>query len=160
MGTNQPVVQLKMENPPLAHLKTITHPSVLSSSKLPYEVTPEQAMSHEEVRSRLEASSQTLRAATDKVLNSIVSSLDNIPWVLLASLSMPKHLSAWFCKVWTLIFIGVILISHFNFYLLPFDCYLCGRLEIIRATKNMTKCSSHVFNVSSWLLRFQLHVGH
>lgn len=52
---------------------------LLCLSKLPYEVTPEQAMSHEEVRNRLEASSQTLRAATDKVLNSIVSSLDNIP---------------------------------------------------------------------------------
>ncbi|XP_034547372.1 ras GTPase-activating-like protein IQGAP2 [Notolabrus celidotus] len=50
------------------------------ASKLPYEVTPEQAMSHEEVRNRLEASSQSLRAATDKVLNSIVSSLDNIPY--------------------------------------------------------------------------------
>ncbi|XP_041643206.1 ras GTPase-activating-like protein IQGAP2 [Cheilinus undulatus] len=50
------------------------------ASKLPYEVTPEQAMSHEEVRNRLEASSLSLRAATDKVLNSIVSSLDNIPY--------------------------------------------------------------------------------
>ncbi|KAE8292285.1 Ras GTPase-activating-like protein IQGAP1 p195 [Larimichthys crocea] len=50
------------------------------ASKLPYEVTPEQAMSHEEVRSRLEASSLALRSATDKVLNSIVSSLDNIPY--------------------------------------------------------------------------------
>uniref|UniRef100_A0A7N6FD72 IQ motif containing GTPase activating protein 2 n=1 Tax=Anabas testudineus TaxID=64144 RepID=A0A7N6FD72_ANATE len=50
------------------------------ASKLPYEVTPEQAMSHEEVRNRLEASSLALRAATDKVLNSIVSSLDNIPY--------------------------------------------------------------------------------
>nr|XP_015827985.2 ras GTPase-activating-like protein IQGAP2 [Nothobranchius furzeri] len=50
------------------------------ASKLPYEVTPEQAMSHEEVRSRLQASSLTLRSATDKVLNSIVSSLDNIPY--------------------------------------------------------------------------------
>lgn len=50
-----------------------------SLSKLPYEVTPEQAMSHEEVRNRLEASSLALRSATDKVLNSIVSSLDNIP---------------------------------------------------------------------------------
>uniref|UniRef100_A0A8C5AJQ9 IQ motif containing GTPase activating protein 2 n=1 Tax=Gadus morhua TaxID=8049 RepID=A0A8C5AJQ9_GADMO len=50
------------------------------ASKLPYEVTPEQAMAHEEVRSRLEASSQALRAATDKVLASIVSSLDNIPY--------------------------------------------------------------------------------
>ncbi|CAL8346615.1 unnamed protein product [Lota lota] len=50
------------------------------ASKLPYEVTPEQAMAHEEVRSRLEASSQALRSATDKVLSSIVSSLDNIPY--------------------------------------------------------------------------------
>ncbi|KAM3610833.1 uncharacterized protein V6R79_009362 [Siganus canaliculatus] len=50
------------------------------ASKLPYDVTPEQAMSHEEVRNRLEASSQALRSATDKVLNSIVSSLDNIPY--------------------------------------------------------------------------------
>ncbi|XP_077417790.1 ras GTPase-activating-like protein IQGAP2 [Vanacampus margaritifer] len=49
-------------------------------SKLPYEVTPEQAMAHEEVRNRLEASSLALRSATDKVLNSIVSSLDNIPY--------------------------------------------------------------------------------
>ncbi|MEQ2282850.1 Ras GTPase-activating-like protein iqgap1 [Ameca splendens] len=50
------------------------------ASKLPYEVTPEQAMSHEEVRNRLQASSVALRSATDKVLNSIVSSLDNIPY--------------------------------------------------------------------------------
>ncbi|KAF7661071.1 hypothetical protein LDENG_00268810 [Lucifuga dentata] len=50
------------------------------ASKLPYEVTPEQAMSHEEVRNRLEACSLALRSATDKVLNSIVSSLDNIPY--------------------------------------------------------------------------------
>ncbi|XP_072290107.1 ras GTPase-activating-like protein IQGAP2 [Eucyclogobius newberryi] len=50
------------------------------ASNLPYDVTPEQAMSHEEVRSRLHASNQALRSATDKVLNSIVSSLDNIPY--------------------------------------------------------------------------------
>ncbi|XP_019722591.1 ras GTPase-activating-like protein IQGAP2 isoform X1 [Hippocampus comes] len=50
------------------------------ASKLPYEVTPEQAMAHEEVCNRLEASSLALRSATDKVLNSIVSSLDNIPY--------------------------------------------------------------------------------
>uniref|UniRef100_A0A3B3XMM3 IQ motif containing GTPase activating protein 2 n=1 Tax=Poecilia mexicana TaxID=48701 RepID=A0A3B3XMM3_9TELE len=50
------------------------------ASKLPYEVTPEQAMSHEEVRNRLQASSVVLRSATDKMLNSIVSSLDNIPY--------------------------------------------------------------------------------
>ncbi|XP_055017385.1 ras GTPase-activating-like protein IQGAP2 [Boleophthalmus pectinirostris] len=57
-------------------LETVTG----EASKLPYDVTPEQAMSHEEVRNRLEASSQALRSATDKVLNSIVSSLDNIPY--------------------------------------------------------------------------------
>ncbi|XP_036382169.1 ras GTPase-activating-like protein IQGAP2 [Megalops cyprinoides] len=50
------------------------------ASKLPYEVTPEQAVRHEEVRARLENSNQNLRAATDKVLSSIVSSLDNIPY--------------------------------------------------------------------------------
>uniref|UniRef100_A0A668AHY2 IQ motif containing GTPase activating protein 2 n=1 Tax=Myripristis murdjan TaxID=586833 RepID=A0A668AHY2_9TELE len=50
------------------------------ASKLPYDVTPEQAMSHEEVRNRLEASSLALREATDKVLSSIVSSLENIPY--------------------------------------------------------------------------------
>ncbi|XP_038147744.1 ras GTPase-activating-like protein IQGAP2 [Cyprinodon tularosa] len=50
------------------------------ASKLPYEVTPEQAMSHEEVRNRLQASSAALRSTTDKVLNLIVSSLDNIPY--------------------------------------------------------------------------------
>uniref|UniRef100_A0A3Q3FTN9 IQ motif containing GTPase activating protein 2 n=1 Tax=Kryptolebias marmoratus TaxID=37003 RepID=A0A3Q3FTN9_KRYMA len=50
------------------------------ASKLPYEVTPEQAMSHDEVRNRLQVSSAALRSATDKVLNSIVSSLDNIPY--------------------------------------------------------------------------------
>lgn len=65
---------LKRETPCITALY-----SCLFLSKLPYEVTPEQAMSHEEVRNRLEASSMSLRAATDKVLNSIVSSLDNIP---------------------------------------------------------------------------------
>ncbi|XP_066512297.1 ras GTPase-activating-like protein IQGAP2 [Hoplias malabaricus] len=50
------------------------------ASKLPYEVTPEQALSHEEVRARLETSNQTLRSVTDKVLNSITSSLDTIPY--------------------------------------------------------------------------------
>uniref|UniRef100_A0A3B5PYU6 IQ motif containing GTPase activating protein 2 n=1 Tax=Xiphophorus maculatus TaxID=8083 RepID=A0A3B5PYU6_XIPMA len=57
-------------------LETVTG----EASKLPYEVTPEQAMSHKEVRNRLQASSVALRSATDKMLNSIVSSLDNIPY--------------------------------------------------------------------------------
>ncbi|XP_015229906.1 PREDICTED: ras GTPase-activating-like protein IQGAP1 [Cyprinodon variegatus] len=59
------------------------------ASKLPYEVTPEQAMSHEEVRNRLQASSVALRSTTDKVLNLIVSSLDNIPNLLVL-----EHLEA------------------------------------------------------------------
>ncbi|KAI1900297.1 hypothetical protein AGOR_G00048530 [Albula goreensis] len=50
------------------------------ASKLPYEVNVEQALAHEEVRAKLETSNQNLRAATDKVLGSIVSSLDNIPY--------------------------------------------------------------------------------
>uniref|UniRef100_W5L2G4 IQ motif containing GTPase activating protein 2 n=1 Tax=Astyanax mexicanus TaxID=7994 RepID=W5L2G4_ASTMX len=50
------------------------------ASKLPYEVTAEQALSHEEVRTRLEASNQTLRSVTDKVLSSIMSSVDTIPY--------------------------------------------------------------------------------
>uniref|UniRef100_A0A8C4SZ75 IQ motif containing GTPase activating protein 2 n=1 Tax=Erpetoichthys calabaricus TaxID=27687 RepID=A0A8C4SZ75_ERPCA len=50
------------------------------ASKLPYDVTTEQALSYEEVRTKLEASNRNLRGATDKVLNSIISSLDNIPY--------------------------------------------------------------------------------
>ncbi|KAG2466905.1 ras GTPase-activating-like protein IQGAP2 isoform X1 [Polypterus senegalus] len=50
------------------------------ASKLPYDVTTEQALSHEEVQTKLEVSNRTLRGATDKILNSIISSLDNIPY--------------------------------------------------------------------------------
>ncbi|TSM85920.1 Ras GTPase-activating-like protein IQGAP1 [Bagarius yarrelli] len=50
------------------------------ASKLPYEVTAEQALSHKEVRDRLEASNQSLRTVTDKVLSSIMSSVDAIPY--------------------------------------------------------------------------------
>ncbi|XP_069483550.1 ras GTPase-activating-like protein IQGAP2 isoform X2 [Ambystoma mexicanum] len=50
------------------------------ASKLPYDVTMEQALSHPEVRNRLESSIQSLRTVTDKVLMSIFSSLDMIPY--------------------------------------------------------------------------------
>uniref|UniRef100_A0A4W3GVR8 IQ motif containing GTPase activating protein 2 n=1 Tax=Callorhinchus milii TaxID=7868 RepID=A0A4W3GVR8_CALMI len=50
------------------------------ASKLPYDVTTEQALSHAEVNTRLESSVRSLRAATDKVLASIFTSLDNIPY--------------------------------------------------------------------------------
>ncbi|XP_071012899.1 ras GTPase-activating-like protein IQGAP2 isoform X1 [Oncorhynchus clarkii lewisi] len=61
------------------------------ASKLPYEVTPDQAMSHKEVCAKLESSSQALRTATDKVLNSIVSSLDNIPYGMRYIAKVLKH---------------------------------------------------------------------
>jgi Ras GTPase-activating-like protein IQGAP1 len=42
-------------------------------------VTPEQAMAHEEVRTRLEASIKNMKAVTDKFLQAIVVSVDKIP---------------------------------------------------------------------------------
>uniref|UniRef100_A0A663N2A6 IQ motif containing GTPase activating protein 2 n=1 Tax=Athene cunicularia TaxID=194338 RepID=A0A663N2A6_ATHCN len=48
------------------------------ASKLPYDVTTEQALTHTEVVSKLESSIQSLRAVTDKVLVSIFSSLNII----------------------------------------------------------------------------------
>ncbi|XP_074060726.1 ras GTPase-activating-like protein IQGAP2 isoform X2 [Macrotis lagotis] len=50
------------------------------ASKLPYDVTTEQALAHPEVKSKLEASVQNLRRVTDKVLDSIFSSLDQTPY--------------------------------------------------------------------------------
>uniref|UniRef100_A0A663N1V0 IQ motif containing GTPase activating protein 2 n=1 Tax=Athene cunicularia TaxID=194338 RepID=A0A663N1V0_ATHCN len=50
------------------------------ASKLPYDVTTEQALTHTEVVSKLESSIQSLRAVTDKVLVSIFSSLNIMPY--------------------------------------------------------------------------------
>uniref|UniRef100_A0A8C8BM53 IQ motif containing GTPase activating protein 2 n=1 Tax=Otus sunia TaxID=257818 RepID=A0A8C8BM53_9STRI len=50
------------------------------ASKLPYDVTTEQALTHTEVVSKLESSIQSLRAVTDKVLMSIFSSLNMMPY--------------------------------------------------------------------------------
>ncbi|XP_058421568.1 ras GTPase-activating-like protein IQGAP2 [Diceros bicornis minor] len=52
------------------------------ASKLPYDVTTEQALTYPEVKSKLEASIENLRRVTDRVLNSIVSSLDLLPYGL------------------------------------------------------------------------------
>ncbi|XP_032070317.1 ras GTPase-activating-like protein IQGAP2 isoform X1 [Thamnophis elegans] len=52
------------------------------ASKLPYDVTTEQALAHPEVMNRLESSIQSLRAVTDKVLASIFSSLNLMPYGL------------------------------------------------------------------------------
>uniref|UniRef100_A0A8B9GBX5 IQ motif containing GTPase activating protein 2 n=1 Tax=Amazona collaria TaxID=241587 RepID=A0A8B9GBX5_9PSIT len=48
------------------------------ASKLPYDVTTEQALTHTEVVNKLESSIQSLRAVTDKVLTTIFSSLSMI----------------------------------------------------------------------------------
>ncbi|XP_061855021.1 ras GTPase-activating-like protein IQGAP1 [Colius striatus] len=50
------------------------------ASKLPYDVTPEQALNHEEVRTRLDASIKNMRIVTDKFLSAIISSVDKIPY--------------------------------------------------------------------------------
>ncbi|XP_037657712.1 ras GTPase-activating-like protein IQGAP2 [Choloepus didactylus] len=52
------------------------------ASNLPYDVTTEQALTYPEVRNKLEASIKNLRRVTDKVLNSIISSLDLLPYGL------------------------------------------------------------------------------
>ncbi|XP_066094279.1 ras GTPase-activating-like protein IQGAP1 [Saccopteryx bilineata] len=50
------------------------------ASKLPYDVTPEQALIHEEVKTRLDNSIRNMRAVTDKFLSAIISSVDKIPY--------------------------------------------------------------------------------
>ncbi|XP_058512393.1 ras GTPase-activating-like protein IQGAP2 isoform X3 [Ochotona princeps] len=52
------------------------------ASKLPYDVTTEQALTHSEVQAKLEASIESLRRVTDHVLSSIISSLDLLPYGL------------------------------------------------------------------------------
>uniref|UniRef100_A0A8P0TQ93 IQ motif containing GTPase activating protein 3 n=1 Tax=Canis lupus familiaris TaxID=9615 RepID=A0A8P0TQ93_CANLF len=49
-------------------------------SHLPYDVTPEQALSHPEVQRRLDISLHSLLAVTDKFLVAIMSSVDRIPY--------------------------------------------------------------------------------
>uniref|UniRef100_A0ABI7Z8A4 IQ motif containing GTPase activating protein 2 n=1 Tax=Felis catus TaxID=9685 RepID=A0ABI7Z8A4_FELCA len=52
------------------------------ASKLPYDVTTEQALTYPEVKNKLEASIENLRRVTDKVLKSIISSRDLLPYGL------------------------------------------------------------------------------
>ncbi|XP_077012591.1 ras GTPase-activating-like protein IQGAP3 [Tamandua tetradactyla] len=49
-------------------------------SHLPYDVTPEQALSHPEVQRRLDISLRNLLATTEKFLVAITSSVDQIPY--------------------------------------------------------------------------------
>ena len=55
--------------------------SVSLRSGLPYEVSPEQALCHPEVRRRLDASVRALLAVTEKFVSAITSSVDQIPCV-------------------------------------------------------------------------------
>lgn len=50
-----------------------------SSSSLPYEVSPAEALSHPEVRRRVEVAVVNLRSLTDRVLGAITSSLSSLP---------------------------------------------------------------------------------
>ncbi|XP_043536430.1 ras GTPase-activating-like protein IQGAP1 [Chiloscyllium plagiosum] len=50
------------------------------ASKLPYDVTPDQALSHDEVKQRLDTSIKNMRTITDKFLSAIVTSVDKIPY--------------------------------------------------------------------------------
>lgn len=50
------------------------------ASKLPYDVTPDQALGHEEVRLRLDGSIKNMRNVTDKFLAAIATSVDKIPY--------------------------------------------------------------------------------
>ncbi|XP_076995508.1 ras GTPase-activating-like protein IQGAP2 isoform X2 [Tamandua tetradactyla] len=52
------------------------------ASNLPYDVTTEQALTYPEVRNKLEVSIKNLRRVTDRVLKSIISSLDLLPYGL------------------------------------------------------------------------------
>ena len=54
-------------------------------SKLPYDVEPEQALKHPEVRERIEAAMKSLTEVTDTFLSSIVQSGHKIPWVVCAA---------------------------------------------------------------------------
>lgn len=54
--------------------------NLIFTSGLPYDVTNEEALKHEEVMSRMEESIQQLRQWSDKFLSLILSSLDQIPY--------------------------------------------------------------------------------
>lgn len=64
--------------------------SLSAHSHLPYNVTPEQALSHPEVQRRLDISLRSLLAVTDKFLVAIISSVDQIPYV-----QQPRPAQAW-----------------------------------------------------------------
>lgn len=64
-------------------------------SKLPYEVSPEQALSHPEVQRRLDISIRNLLATTDKFVSAITSSVDKIPYVSEGCWAQPRRALSW-----------------------------------------------------------------
>lgn len=52
------------------------------SSGLPYEVSMEQALQHDEVRARIQQSVDQLQTVTETFLSAILNSINSIPWVL------------------------------------------------------------------------------
>lgn len=66
-------------------------PRSSAHSHLPYNVTPEQALSHPEVQRRVDISLRNLLALTDKFLVAITSSVDQIPYVLQPHPARPSH---------------------------------------------------------------------
>ncbi|XP_056672219.1 ras GTPase-activating-like protein IQGAP3 [Monodelphis domestica] len=77
-------------------------------SHLPYDVTPEQALSHPEVQRRMDISVRSLLTVTEKFLTAILSSVDQIPYgmryvakVLKTSLAekFPRATEGEICKV-------------------------------------------------------------
>lgn len=63
------------------HFTQLTFKEIVSIfyRKLPYDVDPEQAMEHPEVRTKVDAAISRLTAATDRFLQSITASVDKIP---------------------------------------------------------------------------------
>ncbi|CAB4017386.1 ras GTPase-activating IQGAP1, partial [Paramuricea clavata] len=86
----QPLVQTVLDD---STLNTSTNPVEIyknwinqqesetgQATKLPYDVDPEKALEHPEVRSKVEAAISRLTAATDRFLQSITASVDKIPY--------------------------------------------------------------------------------
>lgn len=50
---------------------------------MPYDVTPEQALDHKEVRDRIKQSVQALQNSTERFLVAILENIEKIPYVIL-----------------------------------------------------------------------------
>ena len=71
---------------------------VIGCSGLPYDVTPEQALEHKEVRERIQVSVNQLQIATEKFLERILASIDHIPSVTSPS-TFSRHIIQGFLAI-------------------------------------------------------------